>query len=517
MPAQFAQTSRAGATLHSFDSVSPNTKSREVSRDLTNVIDNILSSRSSCVPFPKAASTPTRAVNKATVKPSKVTWKPRPSAPQKRLCEALEEQGTAIISDTTDFETLSIHNFSGSMLTPANLPPMMQCDDLFYHVWVAAKKTIEAGGDTMLEIVENGVEQFLVEVGSVILDRIPGPHVTFIDTRLHEDSIAMVKTAKSLIARFEKQGIHRSRVVITIPATEAGVAAAAQLAKNSIQANLNLVSGLIHAAACAEAGATTITMPVGKIFDWYEKKRGMVYSQMAAHPGIEDIQSTVAYFELNHIGSKLVGSGMRNLAEISHISGLDAVALSQPQIDELRSSRLPLSPTPPDESPVHLRARQAAYPSNWLQSKHGFMSAMSAGARSMLAATLYVALGELKVCMDWIERTLYKEIERQMVMNALPYDVLFAVRTPRKHKRKKRSSPGTPSRSKSRDSPTRTKHQSSRIAPSPLAEGSTTDVELDVDAELEALIREVEEAMAEERVADSAGRPQEIQDEDDVF
>lgn len=32
-----------------------------------------------------------------------------------------------------------------------------------------------------------------------------------------------------------------------------------------VHTNLYLVSGLIHAAACAEAGATTITIPVNRV------------------------------------------------------------------------------------------------------------------------------------------------------------------------------------------------------------------------------------------------------------
>lgn len=37
--------------------------------------------------------------------------------------------------------------------------------------------------------------------------------------------------------------------------------------EHGIHTNLYLVSGLLHAAACAEAGATTITIPVGRVSD----------------------------------------------------------------------------------------------------------------------------------------------------------------------------------------------------------------------------------------------------------
>jgi transaldolase len=100
----------------------------------------------------------------------------------------------------------------------------------------------------------------LVELGIAILDRISGPHFTFIDPRYHANTNAMIKRARSLVALFEKSGIDRSRVVISIPSTESGVQATRVLSvTDHFNVNLTLISDLSHATICAEAGAAYLT------------------------------------------------------------------------------------------------------------------------------------------------------------------------------------------------------------------------------------------------------------------
>lgn len=53
---------------------------------------------------------------------------------------------------------------------------------------------------------------------------------------------------------------------VEIPATEEGICAAYRLEKkHGIQTNLMLVTGVAHAAACVEAGPSTITMFVDPV------------------------------------------------------------------------------------------------------------------------------------------------------------------------------------------------------------------------------------------------------------
>jgi hypothetical protein len=59
---------------------------------------------------------------------------------------------------------------------------------------------------------------------------------------------------------------HNTPKKIQIPATEAGIEAAASLQREDrINVNLTSVSGVMHAAACAQAGAVAVTLPIAKV------------------------------------------------------------------------------------------------------------------------------------------------------------------------------------------------------------------------------------------------------------
>jgi hypothetical protein len=56
------------------------------------------------------------------------------------------------------------------------------------------------------------------------------------------------------------------KIIKQIPATESGIEAAARLQReDGINVNLTFVSGVIHAAACAQSGAVAVTLPITKV------------------------------------------------------------------------------------------------------------------------------------------------------------------------------------------------------------------------------------------------------------
>lgn len=135
----------------------------------------------------------------------------------------------------------------------------------------------------------------------MMMDIIPGKHFTFVDPTLHERTDQMVAQAERLIRGFEKKGIFRERIIISvsvthrlflpvvsperslvkIPATEAGVHAAQLLKKKTvnIQTNLTYVSGFIHASICAEAGADVITFCCEPVSQKNKQRSEMSYKR----------------------------------------------------------------------------------------------------------------------------------------------------------------------------------------------------------------------------------------------
>ena len=76
----------------------------------------------------------------------------------------------------------------------------------------------------------------------------------------------IIQRARRLVQRFQENGIAKDRIVVSIPATEEGVHATRLLAKeDGLLVNLAMVSGMSHAAVCAEAGAAWITFHLERV------------------------------------------------------------------------------------------------------------------------------------------------------------------------------------------------------------------------------------------------------------
>lgn len=59
---------------------------------------------------------------------------------------------------------------------------------------------------------------------------------------------------------FQKNGVAKDKIVVSVPATKNGVHATRFLSKeDGILVNLTMVAGMLHAAVCAEAGAAWVT------------------------------------------------------------------------------------------------------------------------------------------------------------------------------------------------------------------------------------------------------------------
>jgi transaldolase len=119
------------------------------------------------------------------------------------------------------------------------------------------------------------------------------------------------------------------------------------------------------------------------------------------------------------------------LSEIGLLGDFDAICLTKDQVDRLKWCQIAIS-TPDDSSPSALRARQAQFPTRFLESEVGFMNVMSAETRSMVAATMFVALGEMKAHMDVLQKIVAKEVTKQFELQTLDLSALYSLPTARR-------------------------------------------------------------------------------------
>ncbi|KAI0672238.1 aldolase [Trametes maxima] len=325
------------------------------------------------------------------------------------LWRALEAKRKVVVAETLDYELLGTLPYGASMLTPRMLQEGLLTPDTAYHAWVGAKRAIEKrhGGEwDLASIMNEALRFYLVELGASMLDRVDGPHYTFVDPRLHDDPRAMVKHALRLLRLFAEKGYGRERIVVTIPATEAGVQAAKTLeSKHHVQTNLSLVSGLAHAAACAEAGATCLTLCYRELSDACGRKTTSsnpfvrawdTFSSSPKRLAEEVIQATTAYLNLHELPSAILVANLYGASDAERLGEFDAVVFTA---DHSLKARAPTPGVPPANAfkvgaPAKRRAHDVQYPTSYLAAKDGgFMSAMPADARTVAGVTLAVGLG----------------------------------------------------------------------------------------------------------------------------
>ncbi|KAI0372355.1 aldolase [Pilatotrama ljubarskyi] len=349
--------------------------------------------------------------------------RPRPSTTQTKLKDErkksvvasspplwrmLQAKRKAVIAETLDYELLGTLPFNGSMVTPSMLREGLLTPDTAYHAWVATKRAIEErpGGEwDLASILSSAMHYYLVELGVSMLDRVDGPHYTFVDPRLHDSTTAMVKHALRLVRLFAEKGYGRSRIVVTIPATEAGVQAARTLeGKHHVQTNLTLVSGLVHAAICAEADATCITLCYKELSEACGRKPSNsnpfiraweAFNAPSKRLADEAIQATTAYFNLHKLQSAILVANLQSANDAERLGEFDAVALTASQSLRARAPApaMPATSAPAAGALAHLRACEAQYPTVYRASQDGsFLSAMPVDARTTAKVTLATGL-----------------------------------------------------------------------------------------------------------------------------
>ncbi|KAF9027334.1 aldolase [Hymenopellis radicata] len=335
-----------------------------------------------------------------------------------KLKERLHAAETAIVYDTLDLAGVSVHDLEGTALGPGTVLDALGDEHVYYHLWVATKMVLEdlSAGKLRAPTIYSAVfERLVVELGKALIDRSSGPHFTFVDTRLHDDGEAICASAIRLIDMFEEGGIERKRIIVSIPATEAGLRAVNELYfEHRIQSNAVYVSGIAHAAACAEAGAKAISLSVGPVLDYYERKRKTTYVNLSRHPGMEVIQATSVYFKLHDIPCYLMGTNLRTIDEVGPLGCLSAVMLPDKQVASLEACpSFNVLGQVAESSPAYARAEEVKVPQS--PPHRGLLSRMSSTSREMMKGITMNTLGRMKYKMGRIDEVIYKEVKAQML------------------------------------------------------------------------------------------------------
>ena len=242
--------------------------------------------------------------------------------------EALREH-TTIVADTGDFESIRKYTPRDATTNPSLILKAAQMEE---YSELVNKVTYEA------KDIDDALDKLAVLFGLEILKIVPGRVSTEVDARLSFDTTATLKKARSLIARYEKNGINRERILIKIASTWEGIRAAEELEKEGIHCNLTLLFSFAQAIACAEAKVRLISPFVGRIMDWHKAKTGQEFSP-TDDPGVQSVTRIYNYYKKFDYATEVMGASFRNIGEITELAGCDLLTISPKLLDQLQETR----------------------------------------------------------------------------------------------------------------------------------------------------------------------------------
>jgi len=251
---------------------------------------------------------------------------------------------TTVVADTGDFNSIEKFKPTDSTTNPSLITTAAQMpgySEIVDEVLKNARTQLgESAGEK--EVANLAFKQLAIEFGKRILKIVPGRVSTEVDARLSYDREKTINMAHEIIAAYDKEGIHRDRVLIKIASTWEGIKAAEQLEQEGIHCNLTLLFGLHQAIACAEAKVTLISPFVGRILDWYKKDTGKDY-QGADDPGVQSVTKIYNYYKKFGYKTSVMGASFRNTGEIKELAGCDLLTIAPKLLAELDAdqSQLP--------------------------------------------------------------------------------------------------------------------------------------------------------------------------------
>jgi transaldolase len=247
---------------------------------------------------------------------------------------------TKVVADTGDFASIRKYQPRDATTNPSLLlkaATMPDYAELVNKTIADAKQ--EAAGKGALDLA---LDKLSVAFGLEILKIVPHRVSTEVDARLSFDKEGSIAKARSLIARYEKAGISRERILIKLASTWEGIQAAAELKKDKINCNLTLLFSFAQAVACAEAGVQLISPFVGRILDWHKKSTGKDFSA-TEDPGVVSVTRIYNHYKKFGYETEVMGASFRNTGEILELAGCDLLTISPALLEDLAKGTAPVT------------------------------------------------------------------------------------------------------------------------------------------------------------------------------
>eukprot|EP01025_Chloroclados_australasicus_P021173 TRINITY_DN2220_c0_g2_i1.p1 TRINITY_DN2220_c0_g2~~TRINITY_DN2220_c0_g2_i1.p1 ORF type:complete len:435 (+),score=56.50 TRINITY_DN2220_c0_g2_i1:170-1306(+) len=255
--------------------------------------------------------------------------------------EALRSM-SKVVADTGDVEKVKQYQPVDATTNPSLVLKAVQMPEYQHYLKKAIEETRAAGDAQDSSRPYAAVaDRLAVNIGSEVLDIVPGRVSTEVDAHLSYDTEATIAKARKIIELYEAKGIGRERIYVKMASTWEGIEACRVLEKEGINCNMTLLFSFAQAVACANAGATLISPFVGRIMDWYKAKEGRTYTG-AEDPGVQSVTRIYRYYKAHGVDTIVMAASFRNIGEIQELAGCDNITIAPALLQELQDNTSPL-------------------------------------------------------------------------------------------------------------------------------------------------------------------------------
>ncbi|WP_343184099.1 transaldolase [Buchnera aphidicola (Ceratovacuna keduensis)] len=244
---------------------------------------------------------------------------------------------STVVADTGNVELIKKFSTQDATTNPSlilnaiKLPKYKNL--LLKSIEYAKKKNIN-----LKETVSLASNKISVDIGTKILNFIPGRVSTEVDSRLSFNKNLCIFHAKEIIRMYEENGIKRNRILIKLASTWESIQAAKELEKENINCNLTLLFSFAQAKACAQSGVFLISPFVGRIYDWHINKYNLDSINIENDPGVKSVKKIFNFYKKYSYKTIIMAASFRNINQILELSGCDYLTISPTLLSELKSN-----------------------------------------------------------------------------------------------------------------------------------------------------------------------------------
>jgi transaldolase len=183
------------------------------------------------------------------------------------------------------------------------------------------------------------LDKAYANVAALAAEGVEGRVAVELDPRLADNAPALLGRARALLALLDESRVPRSKLILRVPATWAGIQACSALEAEGVATQAYLVFSQVQAAAATQAGVSVISPNVGRTRDFYNKFPGIVRDphgpredagggSATADPGVALARRVYKYAKkFGGQGGKpaplVMAAGLRSRADVMSLAGCD--------------------------------------------------------------------------------------------------------------------------------------------------------------------------------------------------